>query len=127
MPDPDLTWLQSISLWQLAGGVLALIALIAFIRKGWPWLRAAVHLLETLGTLAEDMASLKTNVAAIKHEVLPNGGSSLKDQATRTETAVGKLTSEVAHIRRQQAATKTTLTRTEKRLAEHLTPSKEQL
>lgn len=125
MPGVDLSWLAGINLLQALGILAGIIALIVFIKKGWPWLRAAVHLLETLGTLAEDMSSLKSDVALIKHEVLPNGGGSLKDQATRTEEAVGELTLQVAHVRRQQAATKTTLARTEKTLTDHIANNKE--
>ncbi len=113
--------------------VIGLALVIAFIWKGWPFLRKFVKVTEALLTLPDDMAGLKTDVAQIKHEVLPNGGGSLKDQATRTEAAVKdvqsdlkNVQSEVAHVRRQQASTKTTLARTEQKLTDHLTNNKEQ-
>jgi len=106
--------------------IVGIIAIAAFVWKGWPFLRKFVKVTEALLTLPDDMAGLKTDVAQIKHEVLPNGGGSLKDQATRTEAAVKEVKSELAHTRRQQASMKTTLARTEQKLTDHLTNNKEQ-
>ncbi|KQR91282.1 hypothetical protein ASF93_08015 [Microbacterium sp. Leaf347] len=77
------------------------------------WLGGFIRLVETIGTLANDMAE-------VKHELQHNGGGSVKDATARTEAAVNELRATVDHIKRQNAALKTTVRRVDKALVEHI-------
>lgn len=125
MPDWLTDFFSGISALQLILWVIAIGAFVGFVIKLWPFLRKFVRTVDVVIQLSDALPKLQADVAMIRHEVLPNGGGSLKDQATRTEAAVDTLTKEVAHVRRQQASTKTTLARTEKTLTEHINATKE--
>jgi hypothetical protein len=61
------------------------------------WLVAVVPvllaaLLAAQGWMARQIIGLRETVAVVKKEVLPNGGSSLKDAVHRVETEVAVLT-----------------------------------
>lgn len=97
MPSIDYSnapaWLQ----WALAiAGLLTLvIAVIQFIRKGWPMLSRFVATINALSDLPEYIADSKQvlkeqneSLAAIKHEVEYNNGSSVKDAIARVETVL---------------------------------------
>jgi PAS domain S-box-containing protein len=82
------------------GGALAAIwgGWVAWLRWVWPKFkgtgRALAGLME-LGTRAGEltdglgrMSAIEESLAAVKHEVLPNGGGSLRDAVARTEASV---------------------------------------
>lgn len=73
----------------IIGGIVGLY-------KAWPMLvkfisvgSAVADLPETIKDLRGDICELSEKVAVIKKEVLPNGGSSLRDAVNRTETQLG--------------------------------------
>ena len=78
------------------GGVGIIILVVVFgisaLVKMWPMLvkfisvgSAVAELPETLATLSEKTEKLETTLQIIKKEVLPNGGSSLRDAVNRVE------------------------------------------
>lgn len=112
VPEPLRSFLDDLSALQFILWVLAAAFVVFSLIKLWPFVKNAVAIVTALlelPALVTKLSTLSTDVATIKHEVLPNTGGSLKDQATRTEQAVAEVRTELAHIRRQQASTKTTL------------------
>lgn len=118
MPSIDYSnapaWLQ----WALAiAGLLTLvIAVIQFIRKGWPVLTRFVATINALSDLPEYITESKRvlaeqndSLAAIKHEVEYNNGSSVKDAIARVETVLYAAHPELAppaHKRRRRPSAK---------------------
>lgn len=129
MPDEFTIWLSSITLGQIVA-VLAVVATVALaVWKGWPAFRKIVGLLARGIKLVDTLATLHDDLAVIRHELETNGGGSLKDAAVRTETRVAELRvvvtqlgDDLAHVKRQNAALKTSLAKTNRRLAEHIGP-----
>lgn len=75
----------------VVGGIVGLY-------KAWPMLvkfiqvgSAVADLPETIKDLRADICDLSDKVVIIKKEVLPNGGSSLRDAVNRTEAQLGTL------------------------------------
>jgi predicted XRE-type DNA-binding protein len=75
-------------------GLIAVVIIVGVsaIVKMWPMLvkfisvgSAVADLPETLATLTEKTEKLETTLQIIKKEVLPNGGSSLRDAVNRVE------------------------------------------
>lgn len=104
----------------VAASVATLTVAVKSRHKVWAWFKSVhtwlggfIRLVETIGTLASDMAE-------VKHELQHNGGGSVKDATARTEAAVNDLQRTVDHVKRQNAALKTTVRRVEKTLAEHI-------
>ncbi len=128
LPDWAEEALAGISALQVVLWILGAALIVFLAIKLWPFVRNAVSIVDALVKLpatVESLEKLTEDVATVKHEVLPNNGASLRDGVNRTEVALTALTAEVAHVRRQQASTKTTLTRTARKLEEHLTSTKE--
>jgi uncharacterized coiled-coil protein SlyX len=87
--------------------------------------------MDTVSKLSPRLEKIERSLAVVTHEVLPNGGGSLRDVTTRTEAAVGAVTitaaeqstqiadidAGVRHIKRQVASQKTTLAGHSKQLA----------
>lgn len=80
---------QNVSVFQAVGWVLGGLAVIAFIVKGWPKIRAAVRLIDALGELPQFMADTTQKINDIHHEVHYNNGTSVKDAISRLEKAAG--------------------------------------
>ena len=105
---------------QVIAWALALIALILLAWKGWPAIRRAteaahrsVRLVDTLTTLPEDLEF-------IKGELRENGGGSVKDLVIANTAAVTELRGDVAHVKRQAAALKTSIAKTNRTIKEHI-------
>ena len=71
---------------------IAIIVIIMLFHKIWPALTKAVEIGNTLGELPQTiervekkLEHLETTLNTVKMEVLPNGGSSLRDAINRTE------------------------------------------
>jgi len=111
----------------VSAGIGAVVGFIVAVRKAWPFVVRFVVLVNSLSTLPDDLAF-------IKHELDTNSGKSVKDIAMRTESAVAALTADVAqvkkqsselsddvaHVKRQAASLKTTASRTNRRLTDHI-------
>lgn len=83
--------------------ILLSITVIAAIFKMWPMLvkfikvgSAVADLPTTLEILAQKTEDLEKTLQVIKKEVLPNGGSSLRDAVNRTEISLQDLAKVVA-------------------------------
>jgi hypothetical protein len=97
----DLTIAQAM-LWIAAAG-----ALITLVVKLWKPLKAFSDFLDDVKGepgrpgvparpgLMERVSSIETSLSEVRHEVLPNTGTSLNDSVRRTEGAVGVLTESV--------------------------------
>lgn len=68
-------------IWTGLSAVGAFAGALGFKRWGWPWLRGFCRGLSKLGEVDEKLTK-------VLKEVLPNGGTSLRDSINRTETAV---------------------------------------
>ena len=90
-----MTWDQFLLLANQQGGTVAvtivLVGLIALLVKFWEPIRAFFHVMEEVTQLPKTLAEIKTELEIIKKEVLPNGGSSLRDSVNRTEVEVAYL------------------------------------
>jgi hypothetical protein len=90
-----MTWNQFLLLAQQQGGTAAviviLIGLIAVLIKFWEPIRKFFHVMEEVTQLPHTLSEIKTELEIIKKEVLPNGGSSLRDSVNRTEVEVAYL------------------------------------
>ena len=89
------TFWDSISVLQLVGWIVGIIAVLVFAYKAWPVLRGFVKLVENLQSLPTFMndttATLKAQdaqIGDIHHEVKYNNGSSVKDAIRRVESGV---------------------------------------
>lgn len=71
-----------------AAGTIAIIALIAVIMKSWPTLSKIVKVGDAVADLPETLHTITTEIKTIKQEVLPNGGTSLRDAVNRTENQI---------------------------------------
>jgi hypothetical protein len=98
-----MTWNQFLLLAQEQGGTVALILFggtgIGLIIKFWGPISAFFKVIDAVKDLPETMTEIKTELLLIKREVLPNGGSSLRDSVNRTE-------SELAYIKGALGITK---------------------
>lgn len=118
--DPFIEWLFSQSFGQVVAWIGIAVGAVVFVWKGWPAFKNLVRLLSASIKLVETLATLPDDLKAIRHELEHNNGGSVKDSVVRTEEAVKGLTRELAHVRRQQAAVKTSLARTNRRIDEHM-------
>lgn len=93
------------------------VGVIIFILwRGWPIARRVIFLLAKGVELVDTLGTLPVELAAIRHELEANSGKSVKDIAVRTEAAVAGMRSELEHVKRQGAALKTSVIRTNKKL-----------
>lgn len=109
-PEVDWSFLERISLWQIALVVVALYIVGKLLVKFWPWLKKVIALTDSLGqlpvfitetkeTLAEQSASIKEHGAAlaeIRHEVLPNTGGSMRDAVDKQGLAIAEINKKLA-------------------------------
>jgi hypothetical protein len=90
-----MTWDQFLLLAQEQGGTAAVavlgITLIGLLIKFWEPIQKFFHVMEEVTQLPETLGEIKTELQLIKREVLPNGGSSLRDSVNRTEAEVAYL------------------------------------
>lgn len=114
--------LYSIPLSQVLTWIGVAAAIIVMVWRGWPAFRRLVAFLSASVKLVDTLATLPDDLAAIRHELERNGGGSIKDSVVRTEQAVAELATEVAHVRRQSAALKTSIAKTNRRLSDHIGP-----
>ena len=80
--------------------IVVIIGGMVGLYKAWPMLvkfiqvgSEVAELPETIKHLRADISELSDKVVVIKKEVLPNGGSSLRDAVNRTENQLGNLAS----------------------------------
>lgn len=82
--------------------IVIIIGGIVGLYKAWPMLvkfiqvgSEVAELPETIKHLRADISELSDKVVVIKKEVLPNGGSSLRDAVNRTEAKLATLSDTV--------------------------------
>ena len=109
---------EAINVLQLMAWVLGILGVLAFFVKGWPFIRQTFRMLDALSTLPEDIAGLQADMKVIRHEVMPNGGTSMKDAVLRIEV-------EQAHSKRQRGELRKALVEQNVLLTEHLKQTKE--
>lgn len=78
-----MTWLQSQSAAQFLFWFIASISLIAIVTKSWKGITGFVVAVNAVTELASFMKDTRAELRVIKHEVLPNSGSSLRDAVDR--------------------------------------------
>ena len=92
--------------------VAIIVAVIVMVCKAWPGISQAVHFVDVMvavpakfdqidrrlaaieprtATIETKVATIQTKVHAIEHEIKPNSGKSMKDQANRNEQNVDKI------------------------------------
>lgn len=96
-----MTWDEfwsSVSVLQAAAWTVGFLAVVAFLVKGWPKIRALVKLIDALAGLAKFMADTTATLKAqdrkigdIHHEVRYNNGTSVKDGLDRVEKGVAAI------------------------------------
>ena len=122
-------WAESVNLWGILlilGGAITLIwGAVAFVKKGWPWLKAfakavinTAQIIDSVKGLPDfiertdaanadvraTLAGQDKKIAEIHHEVHYNNGSSVKDAVRRVETGVAGLYDEIADLKEADAA-----------------------
>lgn len=118
-------WFASITLGQVAAWSAAVTGVGLAIWKGWPAFRKVVGLLAASIKLVDTLSALPDDLAFIKHELDVNSGKSVKDTTIRTEAAVLKLVDDIGHVRRQNAALKTSVANVNRRLDKHIAASQQ--
>lgn len=88
MPAVDWSFLQEITLWQLALVVVALWLVGKGLLNLWPALKTVIRLIDALAALPAFMQRTEKQVGEIHHEVHFNNGSSVKDAIVRVENGV---------------------------------------
>ncbi|MGO3886029.1 MAG: hypothetical protein ACTJHU_07005 [Mycetocola sp.] len=89
MPDEFIAWSGGITLRDLIiwGGVLA--GIWGALAKVWPALRRITRQLDQLDGLGDWKSDVTRDLDAVKHEVLPNHGGSLRDAVDRLDDRIG--------------------------------------
>jgi hypothetical protein len=84
-----MTWQDFINLTNDYGPIAATITIVfvAFmvLRKTWPAINKTVQVINEIAELPQTINAIEKEIQTIKSEVLPNGGSSLRDAVNRTE------------------------------------------
>lgn len=90
-----MTWNEFTLLAQQQGGTAALTVLsitaLGLLIKFWDPIRKFFHVMDEVTQLPDTLSEIKKELQVIKKEVLPNGGSSLRDSVNRTEAEVAYL------------------------------------
>lgn len=73
--------------------------------------------------LMERLASVEGDVAQVKHEVLPNTGTSLRDSADRTEVVVGELSRSMVDVHSKLDSDNARISDVTDRLDKHIAES----
>lgn len=82
--------------------IIIFVVGVVFLYKSWPVLAKVIRvgseiadLPETIAHLRGDISELSVTVKTIQKQVLPNGGSTLRDSVNRNEKQVSELTETV--------------------------------
>tara|TARA_R110000868_G_scaffold60639_2_gene184923 strand:- start:239 stop:553 length:315 start_codon:yes stop_codon:yes gene_type:complete len=75
----------------LIAGIAIFIAVVVVIKKSWPTISQIVEIVNTISELPETIEKLHLEIKEIRKEVLPNGGTSLRDAVNRTENQLKKV------------------------------------
>lgn len=122
----DITLVQGVS-W-----IIALVAFTLLAIRGWKLLGSAKDFMDDVKGeparpgvparpgLMERVGAIETGLSEVRHEVLPNTGTSLNDSARRTESAVNDLTESVAGLTESVAEAHKKLDNDNRRI-DHLT------
>ena len=90
-----MTWEDFINLVNdygpMGASFIIFIIVITVIRKSWPTVNKTVTVINEIGELPQTIAKIEAEIQTIKSEVLPNGGSSLRDAVNRTENQIKQI------------------------------------
>lgn len=107
-----MTWEQFLLLANQQGGTAAILVLvgtlIGLLVKFWEPISSLFKVVDAVKDLPDTLKEIKTELLVIKKEVLPNGGSSLRDSVNRTE-------SELAYIKGALGITEEVIPETRKK------------
>ena len=105
MPDilqPIADWLNSFT---ALAGILALIAIVYLLRMLWqgakkalPVVKSAITFVEALFAMPTFMSETSSQLREIRHEVLPNKGSSLRDDVETVTLLAEKLNEQLTQL-----------------------------
>jgi len=109
-----MTWNDFLLLLNEQGGTAAMVVItstaIGLLIKFWGPISTFFRVMDEVKELPSTLGEIKTELLVIKREVLPNGGSSLRDSINRTESelayikgALGLTHEEVNPTARQKA------------------------
>jgi PAS domain S-box-containing protein len=86
------------ALWLLAASVIGACAwfwrtaLRSAVRVVVDYIATPIALMKAFGEVSESISEMRQELADVRHEVMPNGGGSLRDSVDRTERQIGTLT-----------------------------------
>ncbi|MFF1633982.1 hypothetical protein [Leifsonia sp. NPDC058248] len=112
LPSWLITWLHTVSLWDIVLWLLVAGGIVLFVKKGWPALRRFAVAILSFAKMVDAVAGLPAfikrtdatltaqdlRIAEIHHETHKNDGSSIKDSSDRTEAAVARVEEGVAGL-----------------------------
>lgn len=100
-----MTWAEFFTIVESYGPVsvtiILIIAALSLIIKAWPTITKIVNVANEVADLPETLQTLTTEIKVIRQEVLPNGGSSLRDAVNRTENQIQLISQIVAQHEEQ--------------------------
>lgn len=111
--EPFAEWLRTYDGVEI---MLFITFLVVTVRLLWKWAKAALpqvenatKFLRALGQLPEFMSSTTVLMGELKHEVLPNHGSSLRDEAVTTGLRIEKIEAKLSKDRERLTAVEAVL------------------
>jgi len=100
-----MTWTEFFVLIESYGpvsvSIILIITALTLIIKAWPTITKIVNVANEVADLPETLQTLTAEIKVIRQEVLPNGGSSLRDAVNRTENQIKIITEIVAQHEEQ--------------------------
>lgn len=100
-------WVPDVSVQEIVGASIALVLVATVVRKLWPGVRRVMHLvddlageserpgvparpglMERMAAVEDGQSDMSEKVDVIHHEVLPNSGTSLRDEVTRNTEGI---------------------------------------
>jgi hypothetical protein len=139
MPAWFTAWAATVTLGDVIAWLVIAGTGAGILWKGWPIFRKGVGFLSRGIKLVDTLADLPAQLEFIKHELDLNSGKSVKDTTIRTEKLarelvaaigevrgdIGAVKDDVSHVKRQNAALKTAVAKSNRALAVHVAGSSE--
>ncbi len=135
MPPELQAFLGGVTLWDLLLWIAAVGTIFAGVKWVVPFIRKAVNFFDDVAGeparagvparpgLMERMGAVEATLSQVKHEVLPNTGTSLRDATDRTEKAVAALQGGMDDVHSKLDNDNQRIAGLSERLDEHITQS----